>query len=76
MDRWVYEFVELFNTHLGIDPHVHMDLQEVGVEFCLKALEDTTTSEDSQPLFEMAENKFQEITIVVLFNCGNAHMCA
>lgn len=76
MDRWVYEFAELFKTHLGIDPHAHMDLQEVGMAFCLKALEDTATSEDAQPLFEMAENKFQEIAAVALFNWGNVHMCA
>lgn len=76
MDSWVYEFAELFKTHLGIDPHAHMDLQEVGMEFCLKALEDTATSEDAQRLFQMAENKFQEIAAVALFNWGNVHMCA
>uniref|UniRef100_A0A0D6R2C3 PB1 domain-containing protein n=1 Tax=Araucaria cunninghamii TaxID=56994 RepID=A0A0D6R2C3_ARACU len=75
LDKWVYDFAELFRTHLGIDPEAHVDLHTVGIEFCSEALEETATSEDAQRLFEMAGRNFQEIGAVALFNWGNVHMC-
>uniref|UniRef100_A0A0C9S8A0 TSA: Wollemia nobilis Ref_Wollemi_Transcript_5321_2666 transcribed RNA sequence n=1 Tax=Wollemia nobilis TaxID=56998 RepID=A0A0C9S8A0_9CONI len=75
LDKWVYDFAELFRTHLGIDPEAHVDLHTVGIEFCSEALEETATSEDAQRLFEMAGRNFQEIAAVALFNWGNVHMC-
>ncbi|KAG9455088.1 hypothetical protein H6P81_007992 [Aristolochia fimbriata] len=76
IDDWLYEFAQLFRTHVGIDPDAHIDLHELGMELCSEALEETVTSEEAQGLFEMAASKFQEVAALAFFNWGNVHMCA
>lgn len=76
IDDWLFEFAQLFRTHVGIDPDAHLDLHELGMELCSEALEETVTSEEAQRLFEMAACKFQEVAALAFFNWGNVHMCA
>eukprot|EP00262_Sarcandra_glabra_P019411 TRINITY_DN7305_c0_g1_i1.p1 TRINITY_DN7305_c0_g1~~TRINITY_DN7305_c0_g1_i1.p1 ORF type:complete len:527 (-),score=128.20 TRINITY_DN7305_c0_g1_i1:263-1645(-) len=76
IDDWLYEFAQLFRTHVGIDPDAHIDLHELGMELCSEALEETVTSEEAQTLFDMAASKFQEVAALAFFNWGNVHMCA
>lgn len=76
MDDWLVDFAQLFRTHIGVDPDVHIDLHELGMELCSEALEETITSEDAQPLFEAAACKFQEVAALAFFNWGNVYMCA
>lgn len=76
MDDWLFEFAQLFRTHVGIDPDAHIDLHELGMEMCSEALEETVTSEDAQMLFDKAASKFQEVAALAFFNWGNVHMCA
>eukprot|EP01018_Ginkgo_biloba_P035431 Gb_20152 [translate_table: standard] len=76
IDDWLFEFAQLFRTHVGIDPDAHVDLHELGMEMCSEALEETVTSEEAQHLFEMAACKFQEVAALAFFNWGNVHMCA
>lgn len=76
MDDWLFEFAQLFRSHVGIDPDVHIDLHELGMELCSEALEETVTSEAAQSLFDKAAIKFQEVAALAFFNWGNVHMCA
>lgn len=76
MDDWLFEFAQLFRTHVGIDPDAHIDLHELGMELCSEALEETVTSEEAQLLFDKAALKFQEVAALAFFNWGNVHMCA
>ncbi|KAI3845011.1 hypothetical protein MKW92_027680 [Papaver armeniacum] len=76
IDDWLFEFAQLFRTHVGIDPDAHIDLHELGMELCSEALEETVTSEEAQILFDMAASKFQEVAALAFFNWGNVHMCA
>lgn len=76
IDDWLFEFAQLFRTHVGIDPDAHLDLHELGMELCSEALEETVTSEEAQRLFEMAALKFQEVAALAFFNWGNVHMCS
>ncbi|CAH1416675.1 unnamed protein product [Lactuca virosa] len=59
MDDWLFEFAQLFRTHVRIDPDAYIDLHEIGMELCSEALEETVTSEESQTLFDKAASKFQ-----------------
>ncbi|XP_042507927.1 protein CLMP1-like [Macadamia integrifolia] len=76
IDDWLFEFAQLFRTHVGIDPDAHVDLHELGMELCSEALEEIVTSEEAQGLFDMAASKFQEVAALAFFNWGNVHMCA
>ncbi|KAL3820766.1 hypothetical protein ACJIZ3_006671 [Penstemon smallii] len=76
MDDWLFEFAQLFRTHVGIDSDAHIDLHELGMELCSEALEETVTSEEAQSLFHKAALKFQEVAALAFFNWGNVHMCA
>ncbi|XP_073148732.1 protein CLMP1-like isoform X2 [Henckelia pumila] len=76
IDDWLFEFAQLFRTHVGIDPDAHIDLHELGMEQCSEALEETVTSEEAQGLFDKAALKFQEVAALAFFNWGNVHMCA
>lgn len=76
MDDWLFEFAQLFRTHVGIDPDAHIDLHELGMELCSEALEETVTSEEAQGFFDKAASKFQEVAALAFFNWGNVHMCA
>ncbi|XP_050367362.1 protein CLMP1 [Argentina anserina] len=76
MDDWLFEFSQLFRSHVGIDPDAHIDLHELGMELCSEALEEAVTSEEAQSLFDKAASKFQEVAALAFFNWGNVHMCA
>ncbi|KAJ7967752.1 Octicosapeptide/Phox/Bem1p domain-containing protein / tetratricopeptide repeat-containing protein [Quillaja saponaria] len=76
MDDWLFEFAQLFRSHVGIDQDAHIDLHELGMELCSEALEETVTSEEAQGLFDKAAFKFQEVAALAFFNWGNVHMCA
>ncbi|KAG8365373.1 hypothetical protein BUALT_Bualt18G0098000 [Buddleja alternifolia] len=76
IDDWLFEFAQLFRTHVGIDPDAHIDLHEIGMELCSDALEETVTGEEAQSLFDKAALKFQEVAALAFFNWGNVHMCA
>ncbi|KAL9273362.1 CLMP1-like protein [Drosera capensis] len=76
IDDWLFEFAQLFRTHVGIDPDAHIDLHEIGMELSSEALEQTVTSEEAQLLFNKAALKFQEVAALAFFNWGNVHMCA
>ncbi|KAF8410784.1 hypothetical protein HHK36_003321 [Tetracentron sinense] len=76
IDDWLFEFAQLFRTHVGIDPDAHIDLHELGMELCSEALEETVTCEEAQSLFDLAASKFQEVAALAFFNWGNVHMCA
>lgn len=76
IDDWLFEFAQLFRSHVGIDPDAHIDLHELGMELCSEALEETVTSEAAQDLFDKAAAKFQEVSALAFFNWGNVHMCA
>ncbi|CAI9760250.1 unnamed protein product [Fraxinus pennsylvanica] len=76
MDDWLFEFAQLFRSHVGIDPDAHVDLHELGMELCSEALEETVTGEAAQSLFDKASLKFQEVAALAFFNWGNVHMCA
>ncbi|KAL6200913.1 hypothetical protein ACLB2K_024628 [Fragaria x ananassa] len=76
MDDWLFEFSQLFRSHVGIDPDAHIDLHELGMELCSEALEEAVTSEEAQILFDKAASKFQEVAALAFFNWGNVYMCA
>ncbi|XP_021823214.1 protein CLMP1 [Prunus avium] len=76
MDDWLFEFSQLFRSHVGIDPDAHIDLHELGMELCSEALEEAVTSEEAQGLFDKAASKFQEVAALAFFNWGNVYMCA
>ncbi|KAJ8649223.1 hypothetical protein MRB53_002246 [Persea americana] len=76
IDDWLFDFAQLFRTHVGIDPDAHVDLHELGMELCSEALEETVTCEEAQGLFDLAASKFQEVAALAFFNWGNVHMCA
>ncbi|KAM1213931.1 hypothetical protein ACFX2I_005310 [Malus domestica] len=76
MDDWLFEFSQLFRSHVGIDPDAHSDLHELGMELCSEALEEAVTSEEAQSLFDKAASKFQEVAALAFFNWGNVYMCA
>ncbi|KAJ1428701.1 Tetratricopeptide-like helical domain superfamily [Sesbania bispinosa] len=76
MDDWMFEFAQFFRSRVGIDGDAHVDLHELGVEFCSEALEELVTGEEAQGLFDKAALKFQEVAALAFFNWGNVHMCA
>ncbi|GBG63000.1 hypothetical protein CBR_g34700 [Chara braunii] len=76
IDDWLFDFAQLFRNQLGVDPDGHIELHELGMELCAEALDMVATSEEAQPLFEQAAQKFQEVAALALFNWGNVYMCS
>ncbi|KAE8654502.1 leucine-rich repeat family protein [Hibiscus syriacus] len=74
IDDWIIEFAQLFKNHVGFDLDAYLNLHELGIKQYSEAMEDTVTSEEAQNLFNMAAEKFQEMTALALFNWGNIHM--
>ncbi|KAK8655024.1 hypothetical protein V6N13_107616 [Hibiscus sabdariffa] len=74
INDWIIEFAQLFKNYVGFDLDAYLDLHELGMEQYSEAMEDTVTSEEAQDLFDMAAEKFQEMTALALFNWGNVHM--
>ncbi|XP_019447567.1 PREDICTED: HSP-interacting protein-like isoform X3 [Lupinus angustifolius] len=75
VEDWLVQFARLFKNHVGFDSDAYLDIHEVGMKIYSAAMEDTVTSDDAQELFEMAEDKFQEMAALALFNWGSVHMC-
>lgn len=74
VEDWIVQFARLFKNHVGFDSDSYLDLHELGVKLYAEAMEDTVTSEEAQKFFEMAIEKYQEMTALALFNWGNVHL--
>ncbi|KAG6500609.1 protein PHOX1-like [Zingiber officinale] len=74
IDDWIVQFALLFKNHVGCDSDEYLNLHELGIKVYSEAMEDTTTSEEAQEVFTLAEKKFQEMSALALFNWGNVHM--
>jgi len=74
IEDWIIQFAKLFKNHVGFESDRYLDFHEHGMELYSEALEETVTSEEAQGLFDMAGEKFQEMTALALFNWGNVHM--
>ncbi|KAL1833208.1 hypothetical protein ACET3Z_002859 [Daucus carota] len=74
VEDWIVQFARLFKNHVGFDSDSYLDLHELGMKLYSEAMEETVTNEDAQGLFETAADKFQEMSALSLFNCGNVHM--
>ncbi|KAJ1407790.1 Tetratricopeptide-like helical domain superfamily [Sesbania bispinosa] len=61
-------------NHVGFDSDAYLDIHEVGMKLYSEAMEDTVTNDGAQELFDIAADKFQEMTALALFNWGNVHM--
>ncbi|KFK43395.1 hypothetical protein AALP_AA1G120600 [Arabis alpina] len=76
LDDWLHDFAQLFRSRLHVDPDAHLDLHDLGKDRFSEALEETLTSEEAEPLFDRAANKFQQMAAFALLNWGNVHMFA
>ncbi|CAJ1944697.1 unnamed protein product [Sphenostylis stenocarpa] len=74
IEDWIIQFAKLFKKHVGFESDRYLDFHEHGMKLYSEALEETVTSEEAQGLFDMAGDKFQEMTALALFNWGNVHM--
>ncbi|XP_057421909.1 protein PHOX1 [Lotus japonicus] len=74
IEDWILQFAKLFKNHVGFESDRYLDFHELGMKLYSEALEETVTSEEAQCLFDMAGDKFQEMTALALFNWGNVHM--
>lgn len=74
IEEWVIHFARLFKNYVGFSSDAYLDLHELGVKLYSEAMEEATTSEEAQVLFDMAAEKFQEMAALALFNWGNVHM--
>ncbi|XP_044463643.1 protein PHOX1-like [Mangifera indica] len=74
IEDWIIQFARLFKNHVGFDSDAYLDLHELGMKLYSEAMEDAATDEESQELFEIAADKFQEMAALALFNWGNVHM--
>ncbi|KAI9106367.1 hypothetical protein K1719_021895 [Acacia pycnantha] len=74
VEDWIIQFARMFKNHVGFDSDSYLDMHEVSMKLYSEALEDVVTSDDAQELFQMAADKFQEMTALALFNWGNVHM--
>ncbi|GMH37813.1 hypothetical protein BSKO_05686 [Bryopsis sp. KO-2023] len=75
IDDWLVDFANLFRENLGIDPERHVDMHNLGVEKCQKALEAAIHCDKALPIFDEAAEKFKEVTCVGLLNWGNVYLC-
>ncbi|KAJ1385872.1 Tetratricopeptide-like helical domain superfamily [Sesbania bispinosa] len=74
IEDWIIQFAKLFKNHVGFESDRYLNFHELGMKLYSEALEETVTSEEAQGLFDMAGDKFQEMTALALFNWGNVHM--
>ncbi|KAI4335636.1 hypothetical protein L6164_014268 [Bauhinia variegata] len=74
IEDWIIRFAQLFKNHVGFESDRYLDFHELGMKLYSEAMEETTTSEEAQGLFDMAGDKFQEMAALALFNWGNVHM--
>ncbi|XP_019453030.1 PREDICTED: HSP-interacting protein-like isoform X2 [Lupinus angustifolius] len=74
IEDWVILFAKLFENNVGFESDRYLDFHELGMELSSEALEEVVTSKEAQGVFDMAGDKFQEMTALALFNWGNIHM--
>jgi len=74
IEDWIIQFAKLFKNHVGFECDRYLDFHEHGMKLYSEAMEETVTGEEAQGLFDMAGDKFQEMTALALFNWGNVHM--
>ncbi|BAT76269.1 hypothetical protein LR48_Vigan01g251600 [Vigna angularis] len=74
IEEWIIQFAKLFKNHVGFECDRYLDFHEHGMKLYSEAMEETVTGEEAQGLFDMARDKFQEMTALALFNWGNVHM--
>ncbi|KAJ6838080.1 HSP-interacting protein [Iris pallida] len=72
--NWVVQFARLFQNHVGFSSDSCLDLHELGMKLYSEAMEDVSTSEEAEEIFDTAEEKFQEMAALAFFNWGNVHM--
>ncbi|KAL8216830.1 hypothetical protein R6Q57_023667 [Mikania cordata] len=60
-EEWIVQFARLFKNHVGFDTNLYLDLHEIGMELYYEALEDSVINENSQNLFNIAEDESQEL---------------
>ncbi|KAF6253087.1 hypothetical protein COO60DRAFT_1703978 [Scenedesmus sp. NREL 46B-D3] len=75
IDDWLVEFANLFREMSGIDADRHVDAHNEGWTSTTRAMEATLRSEQAQPLFDKAIDKFKEVTATGYLNWGNVHLC-
>ncbi|KAK9079507.1 hypothetical protein SSX86_001179 [Deinandra increscens subsp. villosa] len=73
-EEWIVQFARLFKNHVGLDTNPYLDLHEIGMELFSEAMEDNIVNENSQNLFNIAGEKFQETSALAFLNWGNVHM--
>ncbi|MED6124034.1 Protein phox1 [Stylosanthes scabra] len=74
VEEWIVQFARLFKNHVGFDSDSYLDIHEMAMNLYSEAMEDTITGDDAQELFEIAADKFQEMSALAMFNWGNVHM--
>ncbi|XP_020965725.1 HSP-interacting protein [Arachis ipaensis] len=74
MEEWILQFARLFKNHVGFDSDSYLDFHELAMSLYAEAMEDTVTGDEAQELFEIAADKFQEMSALAMFNWGNVHM--
>lgn len=74
IEDWTIRFAQLFKNHVGFESDRYLNFHELGMKLYSEAMEETVTSEEAQGLFDMAGDKFQEMTALALFSWGNVHM--
>lgn len=74
IEDWIIQFAQLFKNHVGFESDTYLDVHELGMKLYSEAMEEAVTSEEAQDLFDIAEEKFQEMAASALFNWGNVHM--
>ncbi|CAN8273274.1 unnamed protein product [Cochlearia groenlandica] len=73
-ESWIFQFAQMFKNHVGFDSDSYLDLHDLGMKLYTEAMEDAVTGKDAQELFEIAADKFQEMSALAMFNWGNVHM--
>ncbi|XP_057744349.1 protein PHOX1 [Arachis stenosperma] len=71
IEDWIVQFAKLFKNHLGFESDRYPDFHDLGMKFYSEALEETVTCNEAQDLFNMAGDKFQEMSALALFHWGN-----
>ncbi|KAJ6837153.1 HSP-interacting protein [Iris pallida] len=74
VDNWIVQFARMFQNHVGFSSDSCLDLHDLGMKLYSEAMEDVVTSEEAQEIFDSAEENFQQMAALALFNWGNVHM--
>ncbi|KAJ6852545.1 HSP-interacting protein [Iris pallida] len=74
VDNWILQFARLFQNYVGFSSDSCLNLHDLGMKLYSEAMEDVVTSEEAQEIFDSAEESFQEMAALALFNWGNVHM--